>query len=243
MILYPAIDIRGGRCVRLIEGDFSRETVFEDSPTVAARRWVEAGAKWLHVVDLDGAREGSPRNQAAVNAIREAVDVPIQLGGGMRTIESISSAFHLGVNRVILGTAVLRNPEVVHEAIAQWRDAIAVGLDARNGLLAAEAWITQSDVSVVEAARSLTEQGLQHVIYTDILRDGKLSGPNLEALSELVKSSSSAVIASGGISSLDDLVTVRATGAQGAIIGRAIYDGRIDLAEALAMFPPAGVAA
>ncbi len=243
MILYPAIDIRGGKCVRLIEGDFARETVFEEHPSVAAKRWVEAGARWLHVVDLDGAREGMPVNLTAVAAIRAAVDVPIQLGGGMRTTEDIASAFNQGVDRVILGTAVMRNPEVVAEAIRTWSGAIAIGLDARNGLLATDAWLGQSDVSAIETARALSEEGVQHFIYTDIHRDGTLSGPNLAALSELVASTSADIIASGGVSSLHDLVEIRATGARGAIVGRAIYDGRIDLAIALAEIDLAGVEA
>jgi phosphoribosylformimino-5-aminoimidazole carboxamide ribotide isomerase len=243
VILYPAIDIRDGKCVRLIEGDFSRETVFEENPSHAARRWVEAGANWLHVVDLDGAREGKPMNHSAVAAIRDAVDVPIQLGGGMRSMDDIATAFAYGVNRVILGTAVLRNPEVVDEAVRTWNGTIAIGLDARNGLLATDAWLGQSDVSAVETARSLTEKGVQHFIYTDIHRDGRLSGPNLAALSELVASTSAEIIASGGVSSLQDLVAIRATGARGAIIGRAIYDGRIDLATAFAVFDLTGVEA
>lgn len=241
MILYPAIDIRDGKCVRLIEGDFSRETVFEEDPSVAARRWVAAGARWLHVVDLDGAREGKPVNLIAVAAIREAVDVPIQLGGGMRSLDDIGTAFEQGVSRVILGTAVLRNPEIVEEAVRSWNGAIAIGLDARNGLLATDAWLGQSDVSAIETARFLTDKGAQHVIYTDIHRDGTLGGPNLTALSELAASTTAEVIASGGVSSLHDLFEIRATGAQGAIIGRAIYDGRIDLANAIAAFDLTGV--
>lgn len=243
MILYPAIDIRDGKCVRLVEGDFSRETVFEEIPSIAARRWVDAGARWLHVVDLDGARDGQPVNLSAIAAIRNAVDVPIQLGGGMRSIDHISSAFDLDVSRVILGTAVLRNPEVVSDAIARWGSSIAVGLDARDGLLATDAWLGQSDVSAVATAKSLTELGVRQFIYTDIRRDGTLSGPNLAALSELVDSTRADIIASGGVSSLRDLVDIRATGAQGAIIGRAIYDGRIDLAAAIAEFDSTGVVA
>lgn len=243
MILYPAIDVRGGKCVRLIEGDFSRETVFEENPAVAAQRWVGAGARWLHIVDLDGAREGKPVNLAAIAAIREAVDVPIQLGGGMRSLEDIATAFEQGVNRVILGTAVLRNPAVVREAIGTWNGAIAIGLDARNGKLATDAWLGQSDVSAIETAHALTDHGARHFIYTDIHRDGTLSGPNLAALSELVASTAAEIIASGGVSSLQDLIGIRATGAGGAIVGRAIYDGRIDLAAALAEIDLTGVEA
>jgi phosphoribosylformimino-5-aminoimidazole carboxamide ribotide isomerase len=243
VILYPAIDIRSGKCVRLVEGDFARETVFQEQPAVAAKRWAEAGAQWLHIVDLDGAREGRPVNQAAIAAIREAVDTPIQLGGGMRTASDIARAFELGANRVILGTAVLRNPEVVQEAIATWSGAIAIGLDARNGLLATDAWLGQSDVPAVTTAQSLVDQGVRHVIYTDIHRDGTMKGPNLPALSELVAATSADIIASGGVSTLEDLFAIRDTGARGAIIGRAIYDGRIELTTAIEAFDSSGVSA
>lgn len=243
MILYPAIDIRGGKCVRLVEGDFSRETVFDEDPSTAARRWVDSGAEWLHIVDLDGAREGTPVNLAAVAAIRESVPAPIQLGGGMRSIDDIARAFDLGVNRIILGTAVLRNPEVVREAVETWTGAIAVGLDARNGLLATDAWLGQSDVSAVDTARSLGVQGVKHFVYTDIHRDGTLKGPNLAALSELVSSTSASIIASGGVSSLQDLIAIRDTGARGAIVGRAIYDGRVDLASAITKLDTSGALA
>lgn len=243
MILYPAIDIRDGKCVRLVEGDFSRETVFAEQPSVAARRWAEAGAQWLHVVDLDGAREGRPINTDAIALIRQAVDTPIQLGGGMRTTNDISRAFELGVSRVVLGTAVLRNPDIVRDAITTWNGAIAIGLDARNGLLATDAWLGQSDVNAVKTAQFLADQGAQHVIYTDIHRDGTLMGPNLEALADLVAATPVDIIASGGVSTLEDLFAIRDAGARGAIIGRALYDGRIDFASAVAAFDSPGVGA
>jgi phosphoribosylformimino-5-aminoimidazole carboxamide ribotide isomerase len=236
MILYPAIDIRGGRCVRLIEGDFDRETAYDSDPSLAARRWVEAGAEWLHVVDLDGAVAGRPVNGQAVADIRAAVDVPIQLGGGLRLLSDLEDAFSAGVDRVILGTVALRDPEMVMSAVARWDERIAVALDARDGRLATDGWLGQSDTGAVEVALRLAESQVRHFVYTDIRRDGTLTGPDLQGLSELIEQIDEDVIASGGIASLADLKAVATAGASGAIIGRAMYDGRIDLAEAVALF-------
>jgi phosphoribosylformimino-5-aminoimidazole carboxamide ribotide isomerase len=236
MILYPAIDIRGGRCVRLIEGDFDRETVYDSDPSVAARRWVEAGAEWLHVVDLDGAVAGRPVNGQAVAEIRAAVNVSIQLGGGLRLSSDLEDAFNAGVDRAILGTVALRDPELVTSAVARWGDRIAVGLDARDGRLATDGWLGQTDTGAVEVALRLAGNGVRHFVYTDIRRDGTLTGPNLQGLSELIDQIDADVIASGGIASLADLKAVATAGASGAIIGRALYDGRIDLTEAAALF-------
>ena len=236
MILYPAIDIRGGRCVRLIEGDFDRETTYDTDPSMAARRWVESGAEWLHVVDLDGAVEGKPVNGEAVASIRAEVDVPIQLGGGLRLLTDLEDAFRAGVDRAILGTVALRDPELVISAVARWGDQIAVGLDARDGRLATDGWLGQSDTRAVDVAQRLSRHRVRHFIYTDIRRDGTLTGPNLQGLSELIEQVNADVIASGGIASLEDIKAVATVGASGAIIGRALYDGRIDLAEAIALF-------
>jgi phosphoribosylformimino-5-aminoimidazole carboxamide ribotide isomerase len=235
MILYPAIDIRGGRCVRLVEGDFDRETSYDSDPSLAARRWVEAGAEWLHVVDLDGAVEGKPINGQAIAQIRAAVDVPIQLGGGLRLLTDLEDAFSAGVNRAILGTVALRDPELVISAVARWGDRIAVALDARDGRLATDGWLGQTDVRAVEVAQRLAQSRVRHFVYTDIRRDGTLTGPNLQGLSELIDQIDADVIASGGIASLEDITAVATIGANGAIIGRALYDGRIDLAEAVAL--------
>jgi phosphoribosylformimino-5-aminoimidazole carboxamide ribotide isomerase len=236
MILYPAIDIRGGRCVRLIEGDFNRETTYDSDPSSAARRWVEAGANWLHVVDLDGAVEGKPINREAIAQIRASVDVPIQLGGGLRQLTDLEDVLDGGIDRAILGTGALRDPELVISAVARWGDRLAVALDARDGRLATDGWLGQTDSSAVEVAQRLAQRGVRHFIYTDIRRDGTLSGPNLEALRELVEKIDADVIASGGIASLEDINAAAATGATGVIIGRALYDGRVDLAEAVALF-------
>jgi phosphoribosylformimino-5-aminoimidazole carboxamide ribotide isomerase len=233
VILYPAIDIRGGRCVRLIEGDFARETAYDADPTDAARRWVDAGAEWLHVVDLDGAVEGTPVNRDAVKRIRAAVAVPMQLGGGLRTLTDLEDLFAAGIDRAILGTVALRDPELVISAVARWGDRIAVALDARDGKLATDGWLGQTEARAVEVAQKLATAKVRHFIFTDISRDGTLAGPNLESLGELVRAVEAGVIASGGISSLKDIEAAAQSGASGAIIGRALYDGRIDLAEAI----------
>jgi phosphoribosylformimino-5-aminoimidazole carboxamide ribotide isomerase len=236
MILYPAIDIRGGRCVRLVEGDFHRETTYDSDPSLTARRWVEAGAEWLHVVDLDGAVAGTPVNAEAVARIRASVDIPIQLGGGLRQVGDLENVFGAGVDRAILGTGALKDPELVTSAVARWGDRIAVALDARDGLLATDGWLGQSDARAVDVAQRLAENRVRHFIYTDIRRDGTLSGPNVPGLSELIENVDGDIIASGGIATLDDIKAVAAAGAAGAIVGRALYDGRIDLIEAVALF-------
>jgi phosphoribosylformimino-5-aminoimidazole carboxamide ribotide isomerase len=238
VIIYPAIDLRDGKCVRLVEGDFSRETVFDADPAAVARRWAEAGAEWLHVVDLDGAVAGRPVNLPAIEAISAAVDVPIQLGGGLRTLENLESAFAAGISRTILGTVALEVPELVAAAVERWGDAIAVGLDARDGKLATRGWLDQSDALAVDVARALQAVGVRHFIFTDIRRDGTLSGPNLESLAELIAAVDADVIASGGVGRLADIEAAREVGAAGAIVGRALYDGRVDLAEAIALARP-----
>jgi phosphoribosylformimino-5-aminoimidazole carboxamide ribotide isomerase len=238
VIIYPAIDLRDGKCVRLVEGDFSRETVFDADPAAVARRWAEAGAEWLHVVDLDGAVAGRPVNLPAIEAISAAVDIPIQLGGGLRTLENLESAFAAGISRTILGTVALEVPELVAAAVERWGDAIAVGLDARDGKLATRGWLDQSDALAVDVARALQAVGVRHFIFTDIRRDGTLSGPNLESLAELIAAVDADVIASGGVGRLADIEAAREVGAAGAIVGRALYDGRVDLAEAIALARP-----
>lgn len=238
MIIYPAIDLREGRCVRLVEGDFSRETTFDTDPAAVARRWADAGAEWLHVVDLDGAVAGQPVNLAAIEAICAAVDLPIQLGGGLRSIENLERAFAAGISRTILGTVALQDPDLVASAVNRWGGAIAVGLDARDGKLATRGWLDQSDALAVDVARALAGAGVQHFIFTDIRRDGTLAGPNLESLAELISAVDAEVIASGGVGRLADIEAAREAGAAGAIVGRALYDGRVDLTEAIALARP-----
>ena len=241
MIVYPAIDLRGGRCVRLVEGDFERETAYDADPVDAARRWVDAGAEWLHVVDLDGAVVGEPVNGEVVRRIRGAVDVPIQLGGGLRLEEHLVAAFEQGIDRVVLGTAALRSPELVSCAVERWRDRVAVAIDARDGRLAAEGWLEQTDAVAVDVARRLEAAGVRRFVFTDIARDGTLGGPNLPALREVVAALGAEVIASGGVAAVDDVARVAETGAAGVVIGRALYDGRIDLAAAIALARGVGV--
>jgi phosphoribosylformimino-5-aminoimidazole carboxamide ribotide isomerase len=235
VIVYPAIDVREGRCVRLVEGDFARETAFDADPVDAARRWAAAGAEWLHVVDLDGAVAGRPVNLEAVRRICHSVTIPIQLGGGLRTEDDLATAFDLGVRRAILGTAALRSRDLVAAAIARWEDSIAVGLDARDGRLAARGWLEQTDVEATRAATELRTAGVRRFVFTDIRRDGTLAGPNLTALKAMIESVGEGVIASGGIGQVEDIAAVAESGAEGVIVGRALYDGRVDLAEAIAL--------
>jgi phosphoribosylformimino-5-aminoimidazole carboxamide ribotide isomerase len=234
MIIYPAIDIRDGRCVRLVEGDFSRETVYDDDPVDAARRWVASGAEWLHVVDLDGARSGSPANKEAIRRICREVDIPVQLGGGLRSADDVEAAFESGVHRAILGTVALQQPDLVEQLAAAFPDRIAVGLDARNNRLAVAGWIETSEATPEDTARYFAGREISTFIFTDIGRDGTLSGPNLDALHTMAAAVGDAeLIASGGIGSQDDVTAVAATGVAGVIIGRALYDGRVDLARAI----------
>lgn len=233
MIVYPAIDLRAGRCVRLVEGDFARETLYDADPADAARRWAEAGAAWLHVVDLDGAVVGEPVNLEAIRRIRHAVSIPIQLGGGLRLAEHLAAAFDLGIDRAILGTVALADPVLVAEAVESYGDRIAVALDARDGRLAAQGWLEQTDALATEVALRLRASGVASFVATDIARDGTLAGPNLSSLGELVGLLGHGVIASGGVGSLADVRAVAGVGVDGVIVGRALYDGRVDLAAAI----------
>lgn len=229
MILYPAIDIRGGKAVRLIEGDFDQETTFDADPLDAAKRWEQSGAEWIHVVDLDGARSGITANRAAIQRIRANVACKVQLGGGVRSDETINELLQLGIDRVILGSIAVTDPDIVISAVAIHGNRIAVGLDARNGKLATSGWETQTDADAFEVARAMGNAGVKHIIFTDIHRDGTLAGPNKDALQSMVVSTKAKVIASGGIGSTDDVLDLASTGVSGVIIGRALYDGRIDL--------------
>jgi phosphoribosylformimino-5-aminoimidazole carboxamide ribotide isomerase len=235
VIIYSAIDIRGGRAVRLVEGDFARETQFDADPVDAARRWQEAGAEWIHIVDLDGARDGTGANRDAIARIRQAVEVQIEVGGGIRSEADLEALHAIGVNRFILGSIAISDPELVEHAIATYGDAVAVGLDARNGKVATQGWLEQTDVDAIEVARRFADAGLRHVIFTDILRDGTFQGPNLNALRALIAAVNIDVIASGGVGSLADVEAIAGTGAGGVIIGSALYHGKIALTDALAI--------
>ncbi len=248
MILYPSIDIRDGRCVRLVEGDFSRETVYDDDPVRVAGRWAAAGAEWIHVVDLDGSLQRRPVSIDIIARIRTAVpaSVRLQVGGGIRTLDHLDQVFAIGVDRAVLGSVAIDDPQLVIDAAGRWGERIAVGLDARNGFLAANGWVDQTQVAASDLAVRLGQAGIRTFIFTDIARDGTLAGPNLDALTTMaaavatgagdtVIDASQGLIASGGVAGSSDVAAVAATGASGLIIGRALYDGRIDLAEALAI--------
>ncbi len=238
MILYPAIDLKDGNCVRLVRGDMNKATVFNTSPGAQAKEFRDAGCHWLHVVDLNGAFVGKPVNAHAVEAILKALgpDIPMQLGGGIRTMESIDLWLEKGVRRVILGTIALRDPALVKAACARYPGRVAVGIDARDGFVAVEGWAETSTTTALELAKQFEDAGVAAIIYTDIARDGVLGGPNVEATAALARAISIPVIASGGVSSLDDLRALKAvesSGIAGVISGRALYDGRINLSEAL----------
>ncbi|SDJ93536.1 1-(5-phosphoribosyl)-5-[(5-phosphoribosylamino)methylideneamino]imidazole-4-carboxamide isomerase [Aliiruegeria lutimaris] len=234
MILYPAIDLKDGQCVRLLKGDMDKATVFGDDPAAQARRFVAAGCEWLHLVDLNGAFAGRPVNAAAVEAILAAVNVPVQLGGGIRDIETIEMWLGKGVSRVILGTVAVENPELVREVATLFPGKVAVGLDARNGKVATRGWAEETEVTVTQLAGQLEDAGIAAIIYTDIDRDGAMQGPNVQATAALARSTTIPVIASGGVSSLKDIEALRdAVGISGVISGRALYDGALDLGEAL----------
>lgn len=235
MILYPAIDLKDGACVRLYKGDMTQATVFNDSPAAQARAFADAGCAWLHLVDLNGAFAGAPVNGEAVRAILEETDIPAQLGGGIRDMTTIELWLTRGIRRVILGTVAVENPALVREAAAAFPGQVAVGLDARNGKVATRGWAAETDIDLIPLAQSFEDAGVAAIIYTDINRDGAMQGPNVAATAELAHAVSIPVIASGGVSSLDDLRALKASGAplNGAISGRALYDGAIDLAEAI----------
>ena len=238
MIIFPAIDLRGGKCVRLFKGDFSRETIFSDNPSAVAVKWEELGAKYLHVVDLDGALRGKSINRAAIRSILSAVHIPVELGGGIRSLDDIEAALTLGIQRVILGSAAVENPDLVKTAWEKFGERVIVAIDARDGIVATQGWESSGGISAVKLAKQMAACGIKTAIYTDIARDGTLQGINLEATIELAKESGLKVIASGGVSSLDDIRQVKeheADGLEGVIVGQAIYTGRIDLSRALAI--------
>lgn len=234
MIIYPAIDIRGGKAVRLVEGDYDRETVFDSDPLDAALRWQDNGAKWIHIVDLDGARDGVRSNATAIERIRARVSCSIQLGGGLRSMPDLADVAALGIDRMVIGSAAVTNPELVREAVQQYGERIAVGLDARDGMLATHGWQSQSEVSAFEAGIRFADMGVQHIVFTDIGRDGRLEGPNIEALVQINNEVNASIIASGGVATLADVHAIREAGAAGVIIGAALYHNKFALAEAIA---------
>jgi phosphoribosylformimino-5-aminoimidazole carboxamide ribotide isomerase len=236
--VIPSIDIRGGRCVRLYQGDYARETVYDADPVAVARRWAGLGAPRLHVVDLDAARTGEPVNAALVTAIARAVAVPVQAGGGIRDEATARRYLEAGVRRVVLGTAAVRDPALVERLAAADPEAVVVALDARDGVVRTDGWTVSGGVRAEELARWMMAAGVRRFLYTDIARDATLTEPNYEALGALVRATGAAVIASGGVARVAQLRRLAAAGAEGAIIGRALYTGDVDLTEALKLYLP-----
>lgn len=234
MEIWPAIDLRGGRCVRLQQGDYNRETIFGDDPVAVAKGFVAAGGRHLHLVDLDGARDGKLVNLEVVEAIVRAVDIPCELGGGVRDEAAIRTLLDAGLARVVVGTKALREPDWFREMCHKFPNKLVLGIDARNGMVATHGWLETSDVSAVTMAQHFADEPIAALIYTDIATDGMLQGPNLAAMSEMAAAVSLDVIASGGVSSAADVARLTETGVAGVIIGRALYENRITLPEALA---------
>ncbi len=234
MQIWPAIDIRGGKCVRLQQGDYARETVFGDDPAAMARHWVEQGADCLHLVDLDGAREGNVENLTSVEAILRAVTVPCELGGGVRDESTIARLLDLGLTRVVVGTSALKQPDWFRQMCGKFPGRLALGIDARGGLVASHGWVDTSHVGAVDLARTFAGEPIAAIIYTDIETDGMLQGPNVAAMNEMANSVDLPVVASGGITTAHDVARLAALPLAGCIIGRALYEGTLQLADALA---------
>ncbi len=238
MIVIPAIDIKNGRCVRLEQGRMDRETVFSDDPAAMARQWAAQGAALIHLVDLDGAVSKAPRNRAVIAAIVQAVNVPLQLGGGIRDLATIEMYFELGVERIVIGTEAIRNPTLLKDAGRRFPDRMVVGIDARNGLVAIEGWTETTGTTAIDLARRFEDCGLAAINFTDIHRDGMQTGPNIEATGQLARAVTIPVVASGGVSTLDDIRNLKpleADGVTGVITGKALYSGTLDLKAAMAI--------
>lgn len=230
--IIPAIDILGGRCVRLLQGDYAQETVYSPDPVGTAMRWQSLGAPRLHVVDLDGAADGESVNFELIREIANSALIPVEVGGGIRSMDTVRKLLTAGVDRVILGTAAVENPELVREICARYADSVAVSIDARNGKVATRGWVNSTEVDALELARSMKKLGVKRFIYTDISRDGTLSEPNFAAIRDLISAINMPVIASGGVSSLSHLRLLKDIGVEGAIVGKAIYTGDLNLKRA-----------
>lgn len=236
MLIFPAIDIRGGKCVRLLQGDFNQETVFSDRPEEMACQWEKQGAKYLHLVDLDGARAGHPENLEAVKRILDSVSIPVELGGGIRTMENIDTVLSLGVRRVILGSVAVKDPELVRQACKKYQERIVVGIDAKDGIVAVDGWGVSGNVDVTTLAKEMKKAGVKTIIYTDISRDGTLEGVNVKATAELARESGVRIVASGGVKSTMDIEALKPyekDGIEGVIVGKSIYMGTLDLQQAI----------
>ncbi|MEY7999503.1 1-(5-phosphoribosyl)-5-[(5-phosphoribosylamino)methylideneamino]imidazole-4-carboxamide isomerase [Clostridium sp. Mt-5] len=233
MLILPAIDLRDGKCVRLYQGKFEKSEIVGEDPAKVALSFKEKGAEYIHMVDLDGALDGKIKNMEAISKVVEAVKIPVELGGGIRDIETIDMLVEIGVSRVILGTAALKNPDFVKKAVKKYREKVAVGIDAKNGKVAVNGWIRVSDVDYIDLARNMESIGVNTIIFTDISKDGTLRGPNLEQLFKIQNSVSCNIIASGGIKNINDLEDINRMGLYGAITGKAVYSGNIDLKKSI----------
>ncbi|MBQ2665091.1 MAG: 1-(5-phosphoribosyl)-5-[Clostridia bacterium] len=233
MRIYPAIDIKDGKCVRLFKGRFDDVTVYGDSPAEMAKKWEAQGGEFIHVVDLDGALKGHGVNAEKIKEICESVSVPVQTGGGIRTMADIEAKLACGISRVIIGTKAVSDSEFVKEAVAKYGDKIVIGIDAKDGMVAVEGWEKTSDFTAVEFAKKMVSLGVKTIVYTDIATDGTLAGPNVEAMREMADAVDADIIASGGIGSLEDILSLKDTGVEGVIVGKALYTNRVDLKEAV----------
>lgn len=233
MRIYPAIDIKDGNCVRLLQGRFSDLTVYGDNPTEMAKKWESLGGEYIHVVDLDGALKGQGINAKVIKSICKHVNVPVQTGGGIRTMEDIENKLACGISRVIIGTKAVRDADFVKRAVDKYGDKIVIGIDAKNSMVAIEGWEEVSEFKAVDFAKKMENIGVKTIIYTDIATDGTLQGPNLDAMAEMAKETNLDVIASGGVGSLEHIKTLVPTGVEGVIVGRALYTGNVNLAEAI----------
>jgi len=236
MQIYPAIDLKDGKCVRLKQGNFDDVTVYGSDVVAQAKAFAEAGATYIHMVDLDGAKEGTGVNQQVIKNVVETVGIPVQTGGGVRTMADIDERINNGVSRVIIGTAAVNNPELVKEAVEKYGEKIAVGIDAKNGMVATHGWEQVSDVSALDLCVKMASYGVKTIIYTDISKDGMMIGPNIETTAEIVEKTGINIIASGGVSNMTDLENVEKINAHGAIIGKALYQGALDLKEVIGKF-------
>lgn len=236
MQIYPAIDIIDGKAVRLSQGSFDNVTVFNDNPADAAKDWVDAGATYIHIVDLDGARYGKTFVTNIIKDIKSKYDIKIETGGGVRTMEDIEDRINAGASRVIIGTAAVKNPELVKEAVKKFGDKIAVGVDAKNGMAAISGWEEVSDITAVDLCLKMKEYGVNTIIYTDISKDGMMCGPNIEATKDLIENTGMDIIASGGVSTMEDIENVNNINAAGVIIGKALYNGALNLKDVINRF-------
>jgi len=233
--LYPAIDIMDGKCVRLIKGEEHRKTIYSNDPIAVAKNFEEMGAKHLHVVDLDGAFRGYKQNESVIEAIAKSVNIPVQVGGGIRKIDDVNRLFDLGVSRVVLGTVMIEDPSMFELAVMQYGHKIVAGIDCKDGIVVIKGWVEKSGISALELAERVKKIGVSRVVYTDVAKDGMMQGPNMSGVKKMQKESGLKVIASGGVSCLDDLIKLNEAGVYGAIIGKAFYEGTVDIKEACAL--------